>query len=176
MRFSSTARAAILVTLLLVATSGCSRQGRRAEPTTPDAALATQVTREELRQLAADAYAAGDWQRAEQRYGEVTRRNPADVEAWFRLGNIQARTGREALAVTAYQEVVKRDPKHARAWHNLGVVQVRMAITTFGAMGEAADPADPLTARGEELASGLEALLAPEPGATSESPLDPQQP
>jgi cytochrome c-type biogenesis protein CcmH/NrfG len=176
MRLSSTARAAMLATLLLVGASGCARQGQRAASTGPDAALTTQVTREELRQLAADAYAAGDWQRAEQRYGEVTRRNPADVEAWFRLGNIHARTGREALAVMAYREVVKRDPKHARAWHNLGVVQVRMAIATFGEMGEAADPGDPLTARGAEMASGLKSLLAPEPGAASEPPLDPQQP
>jgi len=134
----------------------------------PGGGVTAQVTGEELRQLAADAYEDQDWARAEQRYGEVTRRNPADVEAWFRLGNIHARTGREESAVVAYREVVKRDPKHTRAWHNLGVVQVRMAITTFAEMGEATDPGDPLTARAAELAAGLEALLAPTAGTASE--------
>jgi cytochrome c-type biogenesis protein CcmH/NrfG len=165
-----------LLLLLLLGVSACSRQARQADSVTSGASLTTRITADELRQLAADAYEASDWPRAEQRYGEVTRRDPADVEAWFRLGNIHARTGREASAVTAYREVVKRDPKHARAWHNLGIVQVRMAMATFAEMGAAVDSADPLARRGSELSSALESMLATDPEAAVATPLEPPQP
>lgn len=151
----------LLVSGLLLVLAGCAEMARRgsADPPVPGV---TGAGTEALLAQAEEAYSAGQWSVAEEHYLLLTARHEVAAEAWFRLGNIYARTGRAALASKAYEEVVARDPAHARAWHNLGVVQVRSAIATFTAMGTAADPADPLVQRGHRLAAALDALLAEE--------------
>lgn len=132
----------------------------------------TVLTEAELRSLADVAYTAQDWPLAETRYGELTRRVPDDGEAWLRLGNIYARTERTESAMKAYQEAVAREADDPRAWHNLGVLQMRAALATFQRMQDSVPQADPLRTRMDDLASGLEGLLAQPADAPGSSPLD----
>ena len=136
----------------------------------------TVLTEPELRSLANDAYSAQDWPLAETRYGELTRRTPDDGESWLRLGNIYARTERTDLAVKAYQEAVAREADDPRAWHNLGVLQMRAALATFQRMQESVPAGDPLRARMDELARGLEGLLAQPTDTPGSAPLDLRSP
>ena len=135
-------------------------------------AQGTLLTEAELRSLANDAYTAQDWPLAETRYGELTRRADSDGEAWLRLGNIYARTERTDLAVKAYQEAVAREAADPRAWHNLGVLQMRAALGTFQRMRDSVPKDDPLRTRMDELAHGLEGLLAQPAEAPGSAPLD----
>ena len=44
-----------------------------------------------------------------------------DAEAYFELGNLDARLGRLEAALRAYRTAIKADPAHSRARHNLDV-------------------------------------------------------
>jgi Flp pilus assembly protein TadD len=54
-----------------------------------------------VQQQAVEAYAKQDWATSEQHYVVLTQKVPTDVEPWFKLGNIYARTQRLDLAVRA---------------------------------------------------------------------------
>lgn len=157
-------RSACLTLCLVVLLGGCARSGgTRDEPRTPAAPAATPSGEDALTlsRLASEAYAKQDWATSERHYVALTTKVPADVEPWFKLGNIYARTDRFDLAVRAYREVLVRDTRHARAWHNMGVVQLRQAARTFEELQKYAAPDDPLASRGTELGRDIARMLAP---------------
>ena len=162
----------VLGTTLAVLTGCASNRWGRAAGASGDGERGTLLTEAELRSLANDAYTAQDWPLAETRYGELTRRTPDDGESWLRLGNIYARTERTDLAMKAYQEAVAREADDPRAWHNLGVLQMRAALATFKRMQNSVPKEEPLRTRMDELASGLEGLLAQPADAPGSEPLD----
>ena len=114
------------------------------------------------------AYNAQQWLDSEHLYTELVTREPARVEAWFKLGNVYARTERPDFAVRAYREVLSREPHHVRALHNLGMVQLREAATSFAALSQFGTADDPLVRHASTLTPTLQALLPAK--ATSNTP------
>lgn len=78
--------------------------------------------------LAENSYKQGLWQEAESYYRSLLKDNPDLYQAWFRLGNIYARTGQLDAAVTMYERCLELDPDQARAWYNLSVVRARQSL------------------------------------------------
>lgn len=105
----------------LVRTSEAPDQKTEVLPADPEALLKAAET----------AYGERDWQTAEAAYRELARQVPKEVEPWFRLGNIYARTERPEAAVDAYKEALVRDPGLAKAWHNMATVHLRQAANAF---------------------------------------------
>jgi predicted TPR repeat methyltransferase len=51
---------------------------------------------------------------------------PANVSAWFQLGNVRGEQGRHTEAVDCFTRAVTLDPSHARSWNNLGSAHQRL--------------------------------------------------
>jgi len=70
------------------------------------------------------AFAAGDYQRANQRYAQAVKASPAVAEAWLRQGLAQAALGNYELAVAAIRESVQLKPElpkgRFRIWELFG--------------------------------------------------------
>lgn len=71
------------------------------------------------------AYTSGNTKKAEELYKSLVRSSPNNYEAWFRLGNLYARSDHADAAADAYQRALTLNSTDPRAWHNLGVVRLR---------------------------------------------------
>lgn len=78
--------------------------------------------------MAEESYRHGLWSEAESYYQELVDENPELYQAWFRLGNIYARSGQLDAAVTMYERCLELDPEQARGWYNLSVVRARQSL------------------------------------------------
>lgn len=78
--------------------------------------------------LAEESYRYGLWSEAESYYQQLVDDNPELYQAWFRLGNIYARSGQLDAAVTMYERCLELDPEQARGWYNLSVVRARQSL------------------------------------------------
>jgi cytochrome c-type biogenesis protein CcmH/NrfG len=114
----------------------------------------------ETQKRADEAYQKEDWKTAEKEYLYLAQNFPGEIEPWFRLGNIYARTGQLDAAVSAYREALVRDTKNGKAWHNLGIVQLRQATNTFVEMLAYTDPNDPLNQRAKQIVDAMDDLMA----------------
>lgn len=114
----------------------------------------------EIQKRANEAYQNEDWQSAEKDYKFLAQNIPGDIESWFRLGNIYARTDKLDAAVAAYREALIRDQDNSKIWHNLGVVQLRQATNTFIEMLEYTDSTDPLNQRAKIVVNTVSNLMA----------------
>ena len=97
-----------------------------------------------LKSDAEKAYKNKDYKTAEKKYLKISKGVARDPEAWFKLGNIYARTQRPNLAVRAYKEAIVRDTKLTKAWNNLAVVYLRQALNAYTSMVTHAKADDPL--------------------------------
>lgn len=105
------------------------------------------VKRNDLFQMRADAasaYAAGDLNKAERLFKQLTERVPGESEFWFRLANVYARTQQPDDAVRCYREALVRDPQNAKAWHNMGIVYLRQSGNAFTQLTAQLQPEDPM--------------------------------
>ena len=141
----------IIITLNFI---GCNLQNLQAEKPSPDLADITQ-----LEQTAKKAYLSEDWATAEKAYKKLTLQIPGDVEPWFRLGNIYARTNKLDAAVATYREALIRDPKNSKIWHNLGVIQLKQAANTFLEMQQYTEENDPLGIRARYAVNSIANLI-----------------
>jgi tetratricopeptide (TPR) repeat protein len=105
------------------------------------------------------AYSKGDLETAETGFIEVIARVPSHAEAWFRLGNVYARTNRQVEAVEAYQKAVSYNPQNSRAWHNMGVIQLRQSANSFMSLAQHTVSDDPLRDRAQTTASEIFDIL-----------------
>ena len=147
---------------LLMSLAACASLSTPAPHGPTPTGVAAQTPPQDPASLAAaaeTAYATQRWADSERLYTELVTREPAHPEAWFKLGNIYARSARPDFAVRAYREAVTRDPHHARALHNLGMVQLREAATSFEQLKNIGAADDPLVAHGSALSAGLQHLL-----------------
>jgi Flp pilus assembly protein TadD len=140
-----------LITLSLLALPACSSSGMKKSDLMA------------MRAQAAQAYAQGDWPRAEKLFSHLNERVPGESEFWFRLGNIYARTQRPELAVKTYQEALLRPNSDPKAWHNMGMVYLRQAANAFTQLLIALDPQDPLYSRALQANETILKLLSGEP-------------
>lgn len=97
-----------------------------------------------LKSEAEKAYKNKDYKAAEKKYLKISKGVARDPEAWFKLGNIYARTQRPNYAVRAYKEAIVRDTKLTKAWNNMAVVYLRQALNAYTSMVTHAEPGDPL--------------------------------
>lgn len=70
--------------------------------TTPPAAVSAAATPFPAWEQAGDAYEKGDWKTAAEAYGAITKREPGNGRAWYRLGVSDAKLGKPKDAITAY--------------------------------------------------------------------------
>lgn len=80
-----------------------------------------------LENRAGSAYTAGHLDLAEGMYRQLLSIRENYAPAWFRLGNIYARSNRLAAAVSAYQRCIQIDSEHEKAWFNLAVTRMRQS-------------------------------------------------
>ena len=151
----------IVILFTLVALTGCNQLNIiQPDKNLPDL-VATQ-------QRADAAYRNEDWKAAEKDYVYLAKNTPGEVEPWFRLGNIYARTNQLDAAVATYREALVRDPKNSKIWHNLGIVQLRQATNTFIEMLQYTDENDPLNQRAKHVVNAVSDLMATGFEATNE--------
>ena len=149
-----------VILALLPCLHGCAGLSRAPSAASVSAAAASpQRDPKVMAQAAATAYAAHRWADSERLYTELVTREPDQVEAWFKLGNLYARSQRPDYAVRAYREVLSREPHHVRALHNLGMVQLRDAAASFEQLENVGAADDPLVRHGAVFGTALQNLL-----------------
>ncbi|WP_105259200.1 tetratricopeptide repeat protein [Pseudoalteromonas sp. T1lg88] len=85
----------------------------------------------QLENQAETAYVAGHLDMAEGMYRQLLTVKEGYAPAWFRLGNIYARTNRLNAAVSAYQRCIQIDNEHEKAWFNLAVTRMRQSTNVI---------------------------------------------
>ncbi len=145
-----------IIFLILVSHNlvGCSLQNIQSDKPSPELSDIVQ-----LEQTARKAYLDEDWATAEEAYKKLTLQLPGEVEPWFRLGNIYARTNNLDAAVATYREALIRDPKNSKIWHNLGVIQLKQAANTFLEMQQYTEENDPLSLRARYAVNSIANLI-----------------
>ncbi len=141
----------IITSLSLI---GCNLQNIQSDRPSPDLSEIAQ-----LEQEAKKAYRNGDWATAEKAYQRLTVQIPGEVEPWFRLGNVYARTNQLDAAVATYREALIREPKNSKTWHNLGVIQLKQAANTFLEMQQYTEENDPLGLRARHAVNSIANLI-----------------
>jgi len=136
---------------MLLALSGCGQT-----PTKPDT---KPVDLAEIYALAAKAYEQQDWPASEKHYITLTQKLPEEVEPWFKLGNIYARTLRLDGAIKFYREALVRDSEHVKAWHNMAVVQLREASKSFAELEVLVQPEDELHKKSVKIQKTIDELV-----------------
>lgn len=114
----------------------------------------------EMQKEAEIAYKNKQYTVAEEKYTQIAKAVHRDANAWFKLGNIYARTNRPALSIKAYQEAVIRDPQLSKAWHNMGIIYIRQATSVYISLQEHAGRDEPLRASAIDRVQQLNDLLA----------------
>ena len=133
---------------LCVAVAGCGAMETRNE-----------TGAEEFLKMQREAQAAfdsGENARAEVLYKGLVRAMPNDAEAWFRLGNLYARSDNAEQAVEAYLRCLSLNGNDARAWHNLGVVRLRQAWASLLRANTLTAPPEPINAISADMLRALE--------------------
>ena len=97
------------------------------------------------------AYESGEDAKAEALLKSLVRRMPNDGEAWFRLGNLYARTNQAELAAHAYEKALLVASGDARIWQNLGVVRLRQAWAAMLQANALLPGREPLSVQVEEI-------------------------
>ena len=113
----------------------------------------------QLEQTAKKAYLSEDWATAGKSYQSLTLKIPSDVEPWFRLGNVCARTNNLDAAVATYREALLREPRNSKIQHNLSVVQLKQAANTFLEMQHYTEENDPLCVRARHAVDSIANLI-----------------
>ncbi len=142
----------LAVILLALALGACAQTS-----TKPDQATAQDLA--EIYRLAATAYDEQDWAASEQHYLNLTRGAPEEVEPWFKLGNVYARTQRYDRAIACYREALVRDSRNVKAWHNIAVTQLREAGASFLELEMLTQDDDPLHEKSVRIQRAIDELV-----------------
>ena len=110
---------------LLILLMGCAADGKLKSTSQPDMSNSGKVL--VILKSADEAYSKEDWKQAESQYQLIIKQLPQDPYAWFKLGNIFARTDRPDEAIYAYRETLVRDTGNGKAYHNLALAYMLQA-------------------------------------------------
>lgn len=105
------------------------------------------------------AYEQGDMVTAEAGLKKITEQLPKDAEAWFRLGNVYARTDRPDEAILAYREALVRNPEKTKAWHNMSIIYLRQALNSLNGLQNNTRKSDPEYKRAELFSTTILEML-----------------
>ena len=122
------------------------------------------------------AFDSGENARAEVLYKGLLRANPNDSDAWFRLGNLYARSDNADQAVDAYLRCLSINGNDARAWNNLGVVRLRQAWAALLRANTLTGPSDRINTISADMIHALEKVpyLSDSPSGKPASGVAPQ--
>ena len=131
------------------------------EPEDPPARARAAVVQDVGAMLAQaeSAYAKLEWARAAVLYAELVKRDTANADYWFKLGNSEARAGNSERAVAALTRAARLEPEMSKAWFNLSVVELRRARQALEALLQNAAADDAHSARADALLERLTAVL-----------------
>jgi tetratricopeptide (TPR) repeat protein len=151
-------RLLVLMNLLLLAACASSNQ--------PEESAGNQQIMQ-LQSEAEKAYKLAMLDQAESLYLQVLASVPNYAPAWFRLGNIYTRTGRQEAAITAYLKCLSLEPSNQKVFYNISLVRLKQSTEVLSAASRqgAQD-----TALGRQIQALLSALnqLQSEPSSKSE--------
>ncbi|MCL1066074.1 tetratricopeptide repeat protein [Shewanella olleyana] len=100
--------------------SGCAGASKPKEPEGNQQIMVLQSEAE-------TAYKMAMLDKAESLYIEVLTSVPNYAPAWFRLGNIYTRTGRQEAAISAYSKCLELEPDNQKAWYNISLVRIKQS-------------------------------------------------
>jgi Flp pilus assembly protein TadD len=140
-----------ILAALLIALPACKQTATKADEQPIDLAV--------VYGLAATAYGEQNWGEAEKHYRTLTQAAPIEVEPWFKLGNIYARTLRPKLAIKFYREALVRDSQYIKAWHNMAVMQLREAGKSFAELELLVEPGDALYKKSIKIQKAINELV-----------------
>ena len=107
----------ILFCLLL---NGCSTTSHQTENTGNQNIMLINAKAEK-------AYQMARFDQSESLYLQVLSSISNFAPAWFRLGNIYTRTGRQEAAINAYQRCIELEPTHKKALYNMSLVRLKQS-------------------------------------------------
>ena len=140
--------------LLMLMLGACTAPAVKNETTSE------QISLEQIKAQANDAYINDDFAQGEQLYLILLEHVPEEPEYWYRLGNIYVMTDRPYAAMNLYQEAIERDTAFAKAWYNLGLVQLKQSAFSFNEMLEKVNNNDPLYSKASEMLEKITAIIA----------------
>ena len=111
------------------------------------------------------AYQAGAYAEAAERFDRLVGEIPRDAELWFRLGNAHAKAMNPKKAIEAYENALLRDPEMAKAWYNMGLIYMHAALKTFIDMEAYRGDDDPIGREGRLMREHLLEILDSPPSA-----------
>jgi len=118
----------LTLTVLLITLTGCESLKTKAGET-GGAELNKTVAKPY--QTAEKHYQGGRLKQAKQGFETVLKRDPGNIEAHFRLGNIALRDNQLEPAKLHYQAILELDRRHAKSHYNLGVIYLMQAERYF---------------------------------------------
>ena len=149
----------LLIILLTLNLSGCSKSGVKPEETAPPATTETDLNLREIKLRADTAYENGDMEASAEDYEILIKEMPLEASHWFRLANIYVRTNRPQLAIQLYREAVIRDPEFSKAWYNLSIIQLRQTAYSLTEMLAYTKEDDPLHKKAKSMLEGIESII-----------------
>ena len=111
------------------------------------------------RQEAYQAYQAGDYLAASEKFEKLVEEIPKDAELWFRLGNSFAKIQLPQEAINAYRNALLRDPGMAKAWYNMGLIHLQAALKSYVNMQQYVREDDPVGRKGKVMQEEIFRLL-----------------
>jgi tetratricopeptide (TPR) repeat protein len=86
-----------------------------------------------LQSEAEQAYKLAMLDQAESLYLQVLASVPNYAPAWFRLGNIYTRTGRQEAAIAAYMKCLELEPENQKTLYNISLVRLKQSTQVLNA-------------------------------------------
>lgn len=119
---------------LLILVAGCSSTSQSTQHGGRKDIMEIQVKAEQ-------AYSMARLDQSESLYLQVLESIPNYAPAWFRLGNIYTRTGRQEAAINAYRRCIELEPTNKKALYNMSLVRLKQSTQLLElAVTKAASP------------------------------------
>ncbi|GIU45222.1 hypothetical protein TUM4438_18210 [Shewanella sairae] len=141
----------LCISLLLFGTIGLTGCSSSPEEQTPQGNQQIMTIQAEAEQ----AYKMARLDQAESLYFEVLASVPNYAPAWFRLGNIYTRTGRNEAAIAAYLRCIELEPDNQKAMYNMSLVRLKQSTQVLSTAVRQGDKNSPV---GLQIQALLQAL------------------
>lgn len=142
------------VSVLLLSTitiTGCSSSPQEPEHQGNQQIMTIQAEAEQ-------AYKMARLDQAESLYFEVLASVPNYAPAWFRLGNIYTRTGRNEAAIAAYQRCLELEPSNQKAMYNMSLVRLKQSTQVLSTAVRQGDKNSPVGLQIQALLQALNSI------------------
>ncbi len=139
-----------MVALCLSLTGCASSENQEPQKTTPNI-MSIQVRAEQ-------AYKMARLDESESLYHQVLTSLPNYAPAWFRLGNIYTRTGRQEAAINAYKRCIDLEPSNKKALYNMSLVYIKQSTQVLDFAANQGEQNSPMSRQIQLLLNALHEL------------------